>query len=89
VTVCHSRQSAAFILPSSLEPHTTSITCLQQDIPELASAAAAAHPSVECVVAEPIGIDALMAQLIEHRVQAAEAEGSAVARPVSNAAAAQ
>ncbi|KAI3429802.1 hypothetical protein D9Q98_010115 [Chlorella vulgaris] len=62
---------------------------VQQDIPELASAAAAAHPSVECVVAEPIGIDALMAQLIEHRVQAAEAEGSAVARPVSNAAAAQ
>ncbi|EFN59829.1 hypothetical protein CHLNCDRAFT_133580 [Chlorella variabilis] len=45
---------------------------VQQDIPALAAAAAAAHPSVECVVAEPIGIDSLMAQLIESRVRAAE-----------------
>ena len=51
---------------------------LQQDIPALAAAAAAAHPGVECVVAEPIGIDALMAQLIENRVAAAAAGGAPV-----------
>lgn len=46
---------------------------VQHDIPELVAAAAAAHPEVECVIAEPIGIDSLMAQLIENRVAAAEA----------------
>jgi hypothetical protein len=34
---------------------------------------------VRCVLAEPIGIDALMAQLIENRVAAADQSGEAVA----------
>lgn len=52
---------------------------LQHDIPELVAAAAAAHPGVECVIAEPIGIDSLMAQLIENRVAAAEVAAAATA----------
>ena len=51
---------------------------VQQDIPELAAAAAAAHPGVACVVADPIGIDSLMAQLIDARVAAAVEEGAVV-----------
>ena len=50
----------------------------------VAAAAAAAHPGVECVLADPIGIDILMAQLIDNRVTAAEQQG----RPVEPAAAA-
>ncbi|KAL4436131.1 hypothetical protein ABPG77_005579 [Micractinium sp. CCAP 211/92] len=52
---------------------------VQHDIPELVAAAAAAHPGVECVIAEPIGIDSLMAQLIENRVAAAEVAAAATA----------
>jgi sirohydrochlorin ferrochelatase len=51
---------------------------VQQDIPSLAAEAAAANPGVECVVAEPIGIDSLMAQLVENRVQAAALHGTAI-----------
>jgi len=61
---------------------------VQHDIPELAAAAAAAHPGVECVVAEPIGIDLLMAQLIENRVAAAEAALVPAAAGAASAAAA-
>ena len=46
---------------------------IQEDIPALAAAAAAAHPGVEVTVAEPIGLDPLMAQLIEQRVAAVTA----------------
>lgn len=41
---------------------------IQEDIPALVAAAQAQHPDVKCVVAEPIGLDPLMAQLIEMRV---------------------
>ena len=44
---------------------------IQEDIPALAAAAAADHPGVDVTVAEPIGLDPLMAQLIEQRVAAA------------------
>lgn len=44
---------------------------IQQDIPTLVEEARQMHPGVECVVAEPIGVDPLMAQLIESRVAAA------------------
>eukprot|EP00887_Chlorella_sp_A99_P003898 scaffold11.g3898.t1 len=52
---------------------------IQEDIPALVAEAQRQHPGVECVVAEPIGIDALMAQLIEQRVRAAA--GAAAAAP--------
>ena len=61
---------------------------VQQDLPELAAAAAAAHPGVACVVAEPIGIDSLMAQLIDARVATAMAQGAVVMPGSSEAAAA-
>ncbi|KAI7837184.1 hypothetical protein COHA_008977 [Chlorella ohadii] len=51
---------------------------VQHDIPELAAEAAAANPGVECIVAEPIGIDSLMAQLIENRVRSAALHGAAI-----------
>lgn len=60
---------------------------VQHDIPELVAAAAAAHPEVECVIAEPIGIDSLMAQLIENRVAAAEATAAGAAATAPAAAA--
>lgn len=44
---------------------------IQDDIPALVQAAQQNHEGVECVVAEPIGLDPLMAQLIEARVQRA------------------
>ncbi|KAI8470070.1 MAG: hypothetical protein J3K34DRAFT_521638 [Monoraphidium minutum] len=50
---------------------------VQQDVPNLVAAAAAAHPGLELVVADPIGIDPLMIQLISNRVQAAAAAGAA------------
>ncbi|KAK9818272.1 hypothetical protein WJX72_009874 [[Myrmecia] bisecta] len=43
---------------------------IQEDIPALVAAAQKDHPDLECTIAEPIGIDPLMAQLIEHRVTA-------------------
>lgn len=60
---------------------------VQHDIPELVAEAAAANPGVECVVAEPIGIDSLMAQLIENRVQAAALHGTAIDAAATAAAA--
>ncbi|KAL6763037.1 hypothetical protein V8C86DRAFT_2506010 [Haematococcus lacustris] len=44
---------------------------IQEDIPALVKEAQAKHPAVTCVVADPIGIDPLMAKIIEARVQAA------------------
>ncbi|KAG1670676.1 hypothetical protein FOA52_010951 [Chlamydomonas sp. UWO 241] len=44
---------------------------IQDDIPKLVSDAQALFPDVTCVVAEPIGIDPLMAQLISQRVEGA------------------
>ncbi len=41
---------------------------IQEDIPALVAAAQEQHPEVKCVVADPIGLDPLMAQLIEMRV---------------------
>ena len=46
---------------------------IQEDIPALVAAAQEQHPGVECVVADPIGLDPLMAQLIEIRVLNASA----------------
>ncbi len=46
---------------------------IQEDIPALVTAAREQLPAgVECVIADPIGIDSLVAQLIENRVKAAE-----------------
>ena len=73
---------------AATHPRLLPLLSPQHDIPGLAAAAAAAHPSVECVVAEPIGIDSLMAQLIESRVAAAAQHGAAVAPPVAAAGAA-
>lgn len=47
---------------------------IQEDIPSLAAEAAARHPGVTYVVAEPIGLDPLMAQIIDARVRAAAAQ---------------
>ncbi|EIE19197.1 CbiX-domain-containing protein [Coccomyxa subellipsoidea C-169] len=44
---------------------------ITSDIPALVAEAQKAHPEVECVIAEPIGIDPLMAQVIENRVAGA------------------
>lgn len=44
---------------------------IQEDIPALVASAQEQHPHLKCVVAEPIGIDPLMAQLIEMRVTSA------------------
>lgn len=41
---------------------------IQEDIPALVKAAQQQHHELECIVAEPIGLDPLMAQLIEARV---------------------
>ncbi|GAB4814681.1 hypothetical protein N2152v2_001727 [Parachlorella kessleri] len=50
---------------------------IQEDIPALVAAAQEKLPGgVECVIAEPIGIDGLMAQLIENRVRAAASAGA-------------
>jgi sirohydrochlorin ferrochelatase len=45
---------------------------IQEDIPALVRAAQAKYSQLVCVMAEPIGVDALMAQLIEQRVKAAQ-----------------
>ncbi|GFR41643.1 hypothetical protein Agub_g2378 [Astrephomene gubernaculifera] len=44
---------------------------IQQDIPALVAEAATRHPGLTCVIAEPIGIDPLMVQLISNRVASA------------------
>ena len=43
---------------------------IQEDIPALVAEAQQQHPDLHCMVAEPIGLDPLMAQLIDNRVQA-------------------
>ncbi|KAL0043403.1 hypothetical protein WJX79_003694 [Trebouxia sp. C0005] len=50
---------------------------IQEDIPALVAAAQEQHPGVKCIVAEPIGLDPLMAQLIETRVQTASTTATA------------
>lgn len=47
---------------------------IQQDIPALVAEAQKLFREVDCVVAEPIGVDSLLAQLIESRVLAAAGE---------------
>lgn len=42
---------------------------IQQDIPALVREAQQEHSAPECIIAEPIGLDPLMAQLIEARVR--------------------
>mmetsp|Transcript_6830 Transcript_6830/g.18330 ORF Transcript_6830/g.18330 Transcript_6830/m.18330 type:complete len:223 (-) Transcript_6830:296-964(-) len=42
---------------------------IQEDIPALVSEAREKYPGIQCVVADPIGIDPLMAQLISNRVK--------------------
>mmetsp|Transcript_7404 Transcript_7404/g.20917 ORF Transcript_7404/g.20917 Transcript_7404/m.20917 type:complete len:210 (+) Transcript_7404:86-715(+) len=41
---------------------------IQKDIPELVEEARATFPSIQCIIADPIGVDPLMAKLIEKRV---------------------
>lgn len=55
---------------------------IQEDIPALVAAAQKQYPQLKCVVAEPIGLDPLMAQLIEMRVISAS---DSAAVPVSGA----
>lgn len=55
---------------------------IQEDIPSLVAAAQEQYPQLNCVVAEPIGLDPLMAQLIEMRVTNASAT-AAVSRTKS------
>ena len=43
---------------------------IQEDIPALVAEAQQQHPGLHCRVAEPIGLDPLMAQLVDNRVQA-------------------
>ena len=50
---------------------------IQQDIPALVREAQEMYPNVDCVVAGPIGVDPLMAQLIEARVATAVAGAAA------------
>lgn len=45
---------------------------IQEDIPALVKEAQQQHEGLECIVAQPIGLDPLMAQLIEARVQNAQ-----------------
>ncbi|KAK9865428.1 hypothetical protein WJX84_006583 [Apatococcus fuscideae] len=42
---------------------------IQEDIPKMVEEAAGQHPGITCKIAKPIGIDSLMADLIEKRVQ--------------------
>ena len=73
MTAAPLRSTLAAPLDNPHHPTPLYLRCgrVQEDIPALVAAAQQQHPGVECVLAEPIGIDALMAQLIEHRVQAA------------------
>ena len=64
--------------PTTTHPHPPTHPQTQEDIPALVAEAAAALPGVECVVAEPIGLDPLMARMVEARVAAAAAAAAAV-----------
>lgn len=44
---------------------------IQEDVPLLVQAAAQKHPTIPCILAEPIGIDPILAQIIENRVLSA------------------
>lgn len=44
---------------------------IQQDIPALVAEAQAAHPHLQCVVADPIGIDETVVTIIKNRVDSA------------------
>ncbi|KAG2444025.1 hypothetical protein HYH02_009224 [Chlamydomonas schloesseri] len=48
---------------------------IQEDIPALVKEAQAEHPGLKCIIADPIGIDPLMVQLISNRVAAALERG--------------
>jgi len=47
---------------------------IQEDIPALVKEAQDKYSHLKCVIAEPIGIDPLMAQLIQNRVRSASRE---------------
>ncbi|PNG99739.1 hypothetical protein TSOC_014477 [Tetrabaena socialis] len=57
---------------------------IQQDIPLLVAQAAEAHPGLSCVIADPIGLAPLMAQLISNRVATA-LEGRSGSGPLPTA----
>lgn len=44
---------------------------IQQDIPALVQEAQAVYPEVECVIAEPLGVDPLLVAIIDSRVKTA------------------
>lgn len=48
---------------------------IQEDIPSLVREAQEKYPDIVCIIAEPIGVDPLLAQLIENRVENAAAAG--------------
>eukprot|EP00879_Flechtneria_rotunda_P005838 GHRR01006142.1.p2 GENE.GHRR01006142.1~~GHRR01006142.1.p2 ORF type:complete len:197 (+),score=41.23 GHRR01006142.1:495-1085(+) len=52
---------------------------IQEDIPALVAAAQKQYPQLQCSIAEPIGIDPLMVQLISNRVKAVLADDSRLA----------
>lgn len=58
---------------------------IQDDIPALVRAAQEEYPQVECIMAEPLGIDPLLAQLIETRVATAAAAAGGNGDSVVNA----
>ncbi|KAG2426636.1 hypothetical protein HXX76_012950 [Chlamydomonas incerta] len=61
---------------------------IQEDIPALVRKAQAEHPGLKCIIADPIGIDPLMVQLISNRVASAlEGGEKATATVVAGAAA--
>lgn len=49
---------------------------IQEDIPALVKEAQQQHPGVACSIAEPIGIDPLMVQLIDNRVSSELGKGA-------------
>ena len=57
---------------------------VQQDIPALVQEARAQHPGVECVIADPIGVDPLMAQLIDVRISQRLASSATAMLPSSS-----
>ncbi|KAK9799765.1 hypothetical protein WJX73_001818 [Symbiochloris irregularis] len=60
---------------------------ITQDIPALVAEAQEAHPSVQCRIADPIGVDSLMAKIIEQRVVSAvqqpPSQGSSDPKPAT------
>lgn len=51
---------------------------IQQDIPALVREAQAHYPDIECVVAEPLGVDPLLVAIIDSRVKTASGTDFAI-----------